>query len=81
MGVGGGLISPMRRRWETILNKAEQEAPRAAAEARANSGQATANLKAKARSAQPDRPAPAERVTTVIRDGGSYAGGAGSTNY
>jgi hypothetical protein len=36
VGVGGGLIAPMRQRWETILNRAEQEAPRAAAEARNN---------------------------------------------
>jgi hypothetical protein len=37
VGVGGGLIGPMRQRWETILDKAEQEAPRAAAEVQANS--------------------------------------------
>ncbi|CAA9434421.1 MAG: hypothetical protein AVDCRST_MAG66-3530 [uncultured Pseudonocardia sp.] len=37
VGVGGGLIDPMRQRWETILNRAEQEAPRAAAEVQANS--------------------------------------------
>jgi hypothetical protein len=84
VGVGGGLITPMRQRWETILNKAEQEAPRAAAEARANGAQAAADLKAKARSTQPDRPAPAQRVTTVNRDGGgSYArsGDTGPTHY
>jgi uncharacterized membrane protein len=48
VGVGGGLISPMRQRWEQVLSKAEQEAPKAAQEARANPGQAKADLKAKA---------------------------------
>ncbi|MFJ6002297.1 hypothetical protein [Arthrobacter sp. NPDC092385] len=33
VGVGGGLIAPMSRRWETYLNKAEQEAPKIAAQA------------------------------------------------
>jgi hypothetical protein len=28
VGVGGGLILPMRTRWENALNKVEQEAPR-----------------------------------------------------
>ena len=41
VGVGGGLIAPMRQRWETILNRAEQEAPRAAAEARSSSATTT----------------------------------------
>jgi Conserved TM helix len=49
VGVGGGLIAPMRQRWETVLNRAEQEVPRAKAEAQANAGQATADLKAKVR--------------------------------
>lgn len=76
VGVGGGLITPMRQRWETILTRAEQEAPRATAEARANAGHAAADLRAKARSAQPDRPSPAERVTTTVnRDGGSSVHG------
>lgn len=48
VGVGGGLIGPMRQRWEQILSKAEQEAPRAAAEARANAGQAKRDLAEKA---------------------------------
>jgi small-conductance mechanosensitive channel len=34
VGVGGGLIAPMRQRWERWLAKAEQEAPKAAAQAR-----------------------------------------------
>ncbi|GAB3555771.1 hypothetical protein GCM10027404_33130 [Arthrobacter tumbae] len=33
VGVGGGLIKPMSQRWETYLNKAEEEAPRVKAEA------------------------------------------------
>ncbi len=84
VGVGGGLVTPMRQRWETILNRAEKETPRAAAEARANGGRAAADLKAKAQPARPDRPAPAERVTTIDRDGGgSYAPGddTGPTKY
>jgi hypothetical protein len=51
VGVGGGLIAPMRQRWERVLTHAEQEAPKAAAHVQANAGQATANLKAKARTA------------------------------
>jgi hypothetical protein len=35
VGVGGGLIGPMRQRWERLLTKAEQEAPKAVAQARA----------------------------------------------
>lgn len=62
------------QRWETILNRAEQEAPRAAAQARANGGRAAADLQTTVAAAQPDRPSPAERVTTINRDGdGSYA--------
>jgi hypothetical protein len=68
VGVGGGLITPMRQRWETILSKAEQEAPRAAAEARANGGQAAADLEARARL---DQPAPTVRIPAAgNRDGG-----------
>ncbi|MFK0074672.1 mechanosensitive ion channel family protein [Arthrobacter woluwensis] len=33
VGVGGGLIGPMSRRWETYLNKAEAEIPRVKDEA------------------------------------------------
>ncbi|MEE2522096.1 hypothetical protein V1639_08250 [Pseudarthrobacter sp. J75] len=50
VGVGGGLIAPMTRRWETYLNKAEAEAPRIKAEAE-NSPSATDQLAAKAREA------------------------------
>lgn len=31
VGVGGGLIAPMRQRWERVLTKAEEEAPKAQA--------------------------------------------------
>ena len=51
VGVGGGLIAPMRQRWEQMLSHAEQEAPKAKAYAQANAGQATENLKAKAQAA------------------------------
>ena len=48
VGVGGGLIGPMRQRWERILSRAEQEAPRAKAEAEANKDRAVADLRARA---------------------------------
>ena len=35
VGVGGGLIGPMSRRWEGYLNKAEEEAPKVKAHAEA----------------------------------------------
>jgi Conserved TM helix len=70
VGVGGGLIAPMRERWEQILTKAEQEAPKARAEAQANSGQATANLRAKAQSATQ---APAHSATAGRPGAGAYA--------
>ena len=75
VGVGGGLITPMRQRWETILNRAEQEAPRAAAEARANGAQAAADLRAKAQPTDTaSSPEPGDRVTAINRDGGgSYS--------
>ena len=57
VGVGGGLIGPMRQRWETILTKAEREAPRAKAEAQANAGQARRRPQGKAQ--PPARPVPA----------------------
>ena len=66
VGVGGGLITPMRQRWETVLSRAEQEAPRAAAEARANGGRAVADLKAKA---QPDPSVDQDRTDTVTTQG------------
>lgn len=33
VGAGGGLIKPMQSRWESYLNRAEEEAPKIAAEA------------------------------------------------
>jgi hypothetical protein len=61
VGVGGGLIAPMRQRWEQILNRAEQEAPRAAAEVKANSGTSAS--------------APTERIATDTNNVGAYAPG------
>lgn len=72
VGVGGGLITPMRQRWETILNRAEQEAPRAAAEARANGAQATADLQAKVQpTAETPAPVPAASASAVRHNGGA----------
>jgi hypothetical protein len=48
VGVGGGLIGPMSRRWEGYLSKAEAEAPRIKAEA-ASSPSAKDQLAAKAK--------------------------------
>lgn len=70
VGVGGGLITPMRQRWEQILTKAEQEAPRAAAEARANGGPARSDLQDKIATSQS---APTEELPPLHRDGGAYA--------
>ncbi|PZT91767.1 MAG: hypothetical protein DI630_29105, partial [Gordonia sp. (in: high G+C Gram-positive bacteria)] len=33
VGAGGGLIKPMQQRWETMLNKVEEEAPKIQQEA------------------------------------------------
>ena len=64
VGVGGGLIGPMSRRWETYLNKAEAEAPRLKAEA-ASAPPAKDQLAAKA----------AEFTDTGTTPGGSHAAG------
>jgi hypothetical protein len=76
VGVGGGLIAPMRQRWEQILSRAEAEAPRAAAEARANAPRAEAELRAKADPhTQPVQSAPTEEMPPVhpANGQGSYA--------
>lgn len=83
VGVGGGLIAPMRERWEQILRRAEAEAPRAAAEARANAPRAEAELRAKADPHRPDphrgdtlQSAPTDEMPPVAPNGqGSYAPG------
>ena len=51
VGVGGGLIRPMSQRWETYLNKAEEEAPRVKAEAQ-NSPSPSQQLKGAAQQAK-----------------------------
>lgn len=65
VGVGGGLVRPMSQRWETYLNKAEQEAPRVKAEAR-NSPPASEQLKDAAQRAtgqpQPNESSGAYRI-------------------
>jgi hypothetical protein len=72
VGVGGGLIGPMRHRWERILDRAEQEAPRAAAEAQANSGRAARDLTAKVQSGVPTSDAPTTPQPTVTDGRGAY---------
>ena len=69
VGVGGGLIAPMRQRWEHILNRAEQEAPRAAAEARATSTTTATDSTIQS--------APTEQMPTPGNGAGSYAPGTG----
>jgi hypothetical protein len=61
----------MRQRWETILNRAEQEAPRAAAEAR------TAQATTAATATDPTlHTAPTEQMPAPGNGAGSYAPGA-----
>ena len=77
VGVGGGLIGPMRQRWEQILTKAEQEAPRARAEAEANGGRAMADLRTRAEVS----PAARTDELPLHRDGGgAYAHDGGPTH-
>lgn len=64
VGVGGGLIGPMSRRWETYLNKAEAEAPRIKAESE-SAPPAKDQLAAKAK----------EATSTSGNGGGAHATG------
>lgn len=67
VGVGGGLIAPMRQRWERVLTKAEEEAPKAqaakaqAADAPTQPMPGTANGQSAYASSEsgPGRPSPA----------------------
>lgn len=63
VGVGGGLIGPMSRRWEGYLTKAEAEAPKIKAEA-ASSPSAKEQLTAKAREATNTQPSGGAHATT-----------------
>ncbi len=62
VGAGGGLIKPMQARWESMLTKAEEEAPKMKAEAQGSPSvtdqakNAAAHAKAQAQQAQ--RPTP-----------------------
>jgi hypothetical protein len=76
VGVGGGLIAPMRQRWEHILNRAEQEAPRAAAEARTAST-TTATGAAPIATDPTIQSAPTEQMPAPGNGAGSYAPGTG----
>jgi hypothetical protein len=76
VGVGGGLIAPMRQRWEHILNRAEQEAPRAAAEARTAST-TTATGPASTATDPTIQSAPTEQMPAPGNGAGSYAPGTG----
>jgi hypothetical protein len=69
VGVGGGLISPMRQRLEQVLSKAEQEASKAAQQARVNSGQAMADVKDKADPNTTTTVAPAEPTAPLPSPG------------
>ena len=46
VGVGGGLIAPMRQRWERILDGAEREVPRAVAQSDPDAGRAAVRARA-----------------------------------
>lgn len=63
VGVGGGLIGPMSRRWEGYLSKAEAEAPRIKAEA-ASSPSAKDQLTAKAKEATDSQSTGGAHATT-----------------
>ena len=76
VGVGGGLVGPMRQRWERVLDRAEQEAPRAAAEAQSQrrTGQARpARRRSKATTPAPrprrSRRSPTAAAHTAPEDG------------
>ena len=61
VGAGGGLIKPMQQRWEAMLTKAEEEAPKIQQEAKNAPSVAEQAQQAKARvqnatSSQPQRP-------------------------
>lgn len=61
VGAGGGLIKPMQQRWEAMLTKAEEEAPKIQQEAKNAPSVAEQAQQAKARvqnatSGQPQRP-------------------------
>jgi hypothetical protein len=56
VGVGGGLVMPMRQRWERMLNTAESEARSAAAGMRANPYQAGHSHAMGGQGAQPEMP-------------------------
>ena len=43
VGVGGGLIKPMQGRWESMLNKADQEKENVKAEAKKNKGESSSS--------------------------------------
>jgi hypothetical protein len=66
VGVGGGLIKPMEQRWETMLNKAEEEAPRVKQEAQSSSQSSSASSPAPSDApVYPSEPATAAYPTDV----------------
>lgn len=73
VGVGGGLIDPMRRRWEQVLTKAEQEAPKAMAQA--DTGRTTTDHSTTVTPGV--QSAPTEQMPPVGNGQGSYAPDAG----
>ena len=67
VGVGGGLVGPMRHRWERILDHAEQEAPRAAAQADPAAGRAAVG-----EDLSPSAPTEQIPVTEAHNEHGAY---------
>jgi hypothetical protein len=76
VGVGGGLVAPMRQRWERVLDRVEQEGPRAAAEVQAAS-RATRQPYADATSAVTTTPI---GVGALASDPAAANGNSGSTS-
>ena len=88
VGVGGGLIQPMRQRWERVLNRAENETGRVSTQMRAQGGKAATTKEREDRMAQPaytsasasrdvkpDRAAEPERTAEQARSGAQQAQG------
>ena len=63
VGAGGGLIKPMQSRWETMLNKAQDESANVKTQAQSSSGTASTDT-----ATYPTKePAAARRISTSAR--------------
>jgi hypothetical protein len=67
VGVGGGLIAPMRLRWERMLDRAEAEGGRVATHLKDNAAQDGEGDRATSGFAQPTYTSPTERATQNLQ--------------